>query len=263
MRWASVLALGCVLAQGCRCGRDVLTPEPPPALSVSPPRLVLAATYRGQASAGSVSVSNGGGRSEALPVSIEAPFSDEVTEVTLGRGDEETVLVRFPATEVGRAVGTLRVGALTVPVEAEALEVPMCNASSACIDARFDASAAQCVEVQRADGASCETRCVTGGCANGTCVGQLKGCDDGDACTTDVCDEATGCDHPLVSCPAPGECQLAVCRKATGCAVEEVPDGTLCGVDDCLATQVDVCVSGACVRRPRPDTGRCANRWVP
>ena len=49
----------------------------------------------------------------------------------------------------------------------------------------------------------------------------------------------------------------------TGCATEEAPDGTLCGPDDCLATQVDVCISGSCVTRVRPDSGRCANRWVP
>jgi hypothetical protein len=58
-------------------------------------------------------------------------------------------------------------------------------------------------------------------------------------------------------------CEVSRCNSSTGCGVEAVPDGTLCGVDDCLATQVDVCVAGACVRRIRPDTGRCANRWVP
>jgi hypothetical protein len=135
--------------------------------------------------------------------------------------------------------------------------------SSVCVDARFDVATAQCVEARKPEGASCETRCVTGGCTNGACIGGLKGCDDGDACTLDACDEAAGCSHPPVTCPATGVCQLALCRKATGCALEEAPDGTLCGVDDCLATQVDVCLSGACVRRTRPDLGRCANRWVP
>ena len=58
-------------------------------------------------------------------------------------------------------------------------------------------------------------------------------------------------------------CRVARCDVTTGCATEEAPDGTLCGPDDCLATQVDVCISGSCVTRVRPDSGRCANRWVP
>jgi hypothetical protein len=95
-------------------------------------------------------------------------------------------------------------------------------------------------------------------------VGQRKGCDDANACTVDACDEAAGCSHSLRICPQPTTpCRVARCDVATGCATEEAPDGTLCGPDDCLATQVDVCISGACVRRVRPASGRCANRWVP
>lgn len=237
--------------------------EPPPSLSVSPASLSLTTTYVGRSVTGTVSVSNGGGRTEALPVFIDAPFTVEVAEVTLGKGAEEAVVVGSSPQTAGRASGTLRIGPLEVPVEAEALEVPACMPSSVCVDARFDVATAQCVEARKPEGASCETRCVTGGCTNGACIGGLKGCDDGDACTLDACDEAAGCSHPPVTCPATGVCQLALCRKATGCALEEAPDGTLCGVDDCLATQVDVCLSGACVRRTRPDLGRCANRWVP
>ena len=262
LRWVAVLAAAVLGAQGCRCGAPLVA-EPPPSLSVSPASLSLTTTYVGLSVTGTVSVSNGGGRTEALPVSVDAPFTVEVAEVTLGKGAEEAVVVRYSPLTAGRASGTLRIGPLEVPVEAEALEVPACMPSSVCVDARFDVATAQCVEARRPEGASCETRCVTGGCTNGACIGRLKGCDDGDACTLDACDEAGGCSHPPVTCPAPGVCQLAVCRKATGCAMEEAPDGTLCGVDDCLATQVDVCLSGACVRRQRPDSGRCANRWVP
>jgi hypothetical protein len=45
--------------------------------------------------------------------------------------------------------------------------------------------------------------------------------------------------------------------------VQNADDGVLCGVDDCTADEVDVCLSGQCVKRARPNTGKCANTWLP
>ena len=145
IRCLALLTVGLLVAPGCRCGTR-LTVEPPPSLSVSPASLALTATYVGQSVAGAVSVSNGGGRTEALSVSIDAPFTVEVPEVKLGRGAEEAIVVRFTPLSAGRASGTLRIGPLEVPVEAEALEVPACVPSAVCVDSRFDVATAQCVE---------------------------------------------------------------------------------------------------------------------
>jgi hypothetical protein len=74
-----------------------------------------------------------------------------------------------------------------------------------------------------ADGTACDAGpCTLGGvCADGVCAkGQPVDCDDGDACTLDVCDPATGgCHHPPLSCPEPtgDACLDATCGPPGGC----------------------------------------------
>jgi hypothetical protein len=258
-----MLAVLSLAVSGCRCGSQLEQVEPP-RLVLTPQRLSLGPVYVGQVASGLVSAVNEGGAALEADVSVEAPFTVEPGRLRLVRGDATDITVSFSPSQPGVVSGVLLVGELQVRVEAEALEVPACVASAVCAEARFDVAGAQCIESTRANGAACETRCVTGACSDGTCVGQLKGCDDANACTIDACDEAAGCSHSVRVCPPPTTpCRVARCDVTTGCATEEAPDGTLCGPDDCLATQVDVCISGACVRRVRPDSGRCANRWVP
>src|SRR5262245_14228898 len=55
-------------------------------------------------------------------------------------------------------------------------------------------------------------------------------CDDGDPCTVDRCDEATGqCIHPAVVCDDVNPCTSDSCDPQTGCRFEAVDDGTVCG----------------------------------
>ncbi len=260
-----VVLFGTCLAMlaGCRCTPGVVKVAPEQ-LVATPMRLELQPVYVGQQALGIVSVVNEGGAKAVADVSISAAFTVDVGHLELVRGESAVLTVTFSPTAPGPASATLRIGTLEVQVEGTGLEVPACLPSTVCVDTHFDTSAAQCREAPKAEGTACETSCVTGACTAGTCLGALKGCDDGNACTLDACDEVAGCSHSLRTCPQPtAPCQVAKCDDVSGCGADTAPDGTLCGPDDCLATQVQVCIVGQCVTRPRPDTGRCANRWVP
>jgi hypothetical protein len=260
----SIITSGMLLAVvGCRCSPG-LTAVEPARVTAEPLRLMLPATYVGRESAAEVEFTNSGGQTATLALTIDAPFVVTTESLQLVRGQAERVRVTFAPTAVGFVKKTLRAGELELEVEAEGLEVPMCLTAEMCVSARFDFDAAQCREEPRAEGTVCETSCVTGACEQGVCIGQLKGCNDADACTVDACSVTAGCSHAPVVCPVPtNKCHLARCDSASGCAVEDALDGTLCGPDDCRDLETDVCVSGQCTRRPRPATGRCANRWVP
>jgi hypothetical protein len=258
------LVVLCLATAGCRCAPPSIKSAEPARLVVTPETLVLGPVYLGQSATGVVSVVNEGGAISEADVSVPAPFSVDVASLRLVQGAAADLVVSFSPQRPGPASAVLLVGTLEVRVEAEGLEVSACLPTTVCADAHFDVVGAQCVEAPKPDGAACETSCVSGACSAGTCVGTLKGCDDGNACTTDACDETAGCSHALRACPQPtAPCQVARCDSATGCGTQDAPDGTLCGPDDCLATQVQVCIVGQCVTRPRPDTGRCVNRWIP
>jgi hypothetical protein len=258
-----LLAVVSLVLNGCRCGSQVQQVEPG-RLVVTPQRLSLGAVYVDQVVTGVVSATNEGGAPLEADVVVDSPFTVETPRLRLVRGESIELTVSFAPSRPGLVSGVLLVGELQVQVEAEGLEVPACVATTVCSEARFDVVGAQCIESTKANGVACETSCVMGACSGGACLGQLKGCDDGNACTIDACDETTGCSRSPRVCPQPTTpCRVARCDVTTGCATEEAPDGTLCGPDDCLATQVDVCISGSCVTRVRPDSGRCANRWVP
>jgi hypothetical protein len=71
------------------------------------------------------------------------------------------------------------------------------------------------------------------------------GCNDGDACTIDECDEQRGCFHEPVICPAPFDhCLVSECQAAFGCQTVAAPDGTPCGASVCGGTRV--CRAGEC-----------------
>jgi hypothetical protein len=259
----TLVAVGLLALGSCRCSSSVVAAAPAK-LAVTPGKLVLGSVYVGQQGVGRVSAVNEGGGAVEVDVSVAAPFAVAPSQLRLAGGSSVDLVVTFTPVQPGPVAGVLSVGTLEVPVEAVGLEVPACFSDSVCVEAHFDFTAAQCVALTKGDGAACETSCVTGACAAGTCVGRPKGCDDSNACTVDACTEGAGCSHLPRTCPAPtAPCQVARCDSATGCGTEPAPDGTLCGPDLCAATHVDVCMTGACVTRVRLDTGSCANRWVP
>lgn len=173
--------------------------------------------------------------------------------------------VTFRPSAVGYRSGSLQVSssraASRLELTGEGKPVPPCEPTSACLESRFDVAVGSCVESQRADGTACAegNLCVLGGvCQQGRCVGQAVDCDDQNACTVDVCNAATGCEHlPAPPCPGDGKCQVGVCDPQLGCQLAPAADGETCGpVQSCDRAQV--CMAGSCVERDPPDGYLCA-----
>lgn len=264
LRWPSLSVL--VVFAACQC-RPERTLRADPVLISSPRALVLPSIYVGQESTAAITLANVGLGQASAAVSIGAPFSADITQIELAGGHERVINVRFTSLEANHFSATLTVGDLSIPVEGTAVDIPTCEAPHACVSTHFDLQTAQCVATPRPEqeGAACESRCVMGGaCAAGDCTGQFRSCDDSDACTVDACSHAVGCTHTFRVCTVePSSCQVARCDSALGCVTEEAPDGTVCGVDDCRSSEIDVCILGRCVRRPRPVLASCRNTWEP
>jgi hypothetical protein len=231
-------------------------------LLVQPSFVDFGQTWKGHRATASIELQNAG--RIGLDVSLEtgAPF-DAPAVVHVGGGERVTVELGVIADRLGLLDGTLLVSAKgstqAVPLRADALEPPACPARD-CRQVTFNPLTGACDETVEADGASCGAgnQCLTEGvCASGQCVGKARSCDDGDACTTDACEPASGCVHDVVSCPLSlRACEVAVCNPLSGCGVAPASDGAACGPNDCTTAQV--CITGQCVPRPAPDGSQCA-----
>jgi hypothetical protein len=110
-----------------------------------------------------------------------------------------------------------------------------------------------------------ETRGVYGGLRDVTaddaapfvtrCTGALS-CDDGNACTTDLCDLVTGtCSHGVTVCDDANVCTTDSCDPVVGCLF--APNTNPCD-DASLCTQGDVCSGGVCAGAPTLVAQICA-----
>lgn len=177
-----------------------------------------------------------------------------------------TLSVRFRPKTAGRYSTSLSVSSAGVKPAALAIEatvnaIPACTPSSSCATSAFDPELARCVETVAPDGTACDPRseCVlAASCQGGRCVGTPRTCNDGNACTVDVCQVETGCEFlPAPPCPGDGACNVGTCDPQLGCMLTPAPDGTACGeLQTCNAAEV--CISGACVVRDPPDGYVCA-----
>ena len=111
------------------------------------------------------------------------------------------------------------------------------------------AGADGCVHVGL-DGVACDDAdpCTTAEvCTQGSCVGELTQCQDGNPCTDDLCDEVLGCTFPANTAP---------CDDGSDCTVDDVCAETTCGgqpkdCDDDNDCTEDYCVPGdGCVTVP-------------
>ena len=110
----------------------------------------------------------------------------------------------------------------------------------------FDVPQADCITLDCDDSNPCTTDSCTAevGCMNDPLNG--VGCDDGDACTSGDACVAGVCEGTLLSCSDDGDpCTLDVCDPATGVCGILSADGTPCD-DGEPCTTGDQCVSGAC-----------------
>ena len=94
------------------------------------------------------------------------------------------------------------------------------------------------------DGNACTTDvCQT----DGSCSHTPIGCNDGNPCTVDSCNPATGCVFTPYTCAAPDQChQAGTCNGDGTCSFANLADGTACS-DGNACTQTDTCQNGVCV----------------
>lgn len=115
------------------------------------------------------------------------------------------------------------------------------------------------------DDADCDdsSLCTTEACVGDSCMVTAVTCDDGDACTDDGCDPATGCTTSTTSCDDGDACTTDSCDSSTGCAhapvvaaggtcaspIDISAGGTFTGDSTCAASDF----SGVCTGTAAPD----------
>jgi len=88
-----------------------------------------------------------------------------------------------------------------------------------------------------------------GPCASG-CESNPSSCDDGNACTSDVCLASGQCEHTAVNCDDGNQCTVDSCNSTLGCLNAPAPAGTSCD-DGKACTGNDACNgTAACVGSP-------------
>jgi hypothetical protein len=245
MRSRSALAVLVLLA--CRPSSGLISDDS--ALRVSPAELDFGVVALHTTDTRRVTLQNTGPSPLTLHVMTGGPF-DTDPELTLSGGSSAELAVRFAPASDGDADGTL-----DLIVEQTRHSVPLhgkgatCPPIGTCQQPRLDGTT--CVVEPAPDGSACTATCLENAtCAAGTCVGSARSCADGDACTVDSCDPATGCIHSAMRCPST-LCSKPTCDAQTGCGLEPVADGTSCG--DAVCAWADVCIAGACQRKATPN----------
>ncbi|MCY1029916.1 tenascin-X [Corallococcus sp. BB11-1] len=269
VRWAPTGLLGALAAVLALLGacRD----EPPltgarSLLRVSQEVVAFQASYPGVTREVELRVVNAGRTTLDVEWTALAPpfFADRLpTRMVPG---EVPVRLRYRPEATGAAEATLTGrapggGEVRVVLQGQANAIPTCPTPVACHTATFDVVTEACVEALQPDGTACDpgNACLQDAtCAAGRCRGTERVCDDGDACTTDVCNPLDGCASvPAPPCPGDGRCQVGTCDPKVGCGLAKAPDGTFCGPERGCDV-ADVCLDGACQRRDPPDNFTCA-----
>jgi hypothetical protein len=142
-----------------------------------------------------------------------------------------------------------------------------CAPLGPCDVATFDADAGACTHAVARDGTSCPdpTLCLANPvCAQGSCVGTPKDCNDDNACTQDYCVSGTGCQHQDISatCQGNAPCQVYGCDPASGCTQSNAPNGTACSLNNNCQT-AEICILGNCTGVAVPDGTPCTLWWEP
>jgi hypothetical protein len=235
------------------------------ALHLDPARVSFGTTFVGQSVEAHLNVKNDG-RSRA-PLEwkeLDAPFEIVLVPLEAESGSNDVVIRARPTTEgVFHAVLAFdsEGGHQQSDLFVTASDTPQCPQTDSCVKSTFDAATGRCEDQQLADGTACDVNsvCVSGGtCQSGRCVGTPLSCDDGNACTVDVCNAVNGCEHlPSPPCPGDGACMKGVCNPSSGCGLAPMDDGAACGpIQTC--DQAQICIAGACVMRDPPDGYVCA-----
>ncbi len=124
-----------------------------------------------------------------------------------------------------------------------------CNDDNPCTTDTCSAATGACGHTFLADGYGCsdgDVCTVQDKCHSGKCYGVPSACDDGDACTTDLCDVQVGCLYKPV-CDDGDGCTLDICDPGTQkCSVKAVIAGAACEDGD-ACTGGELCGAKGCV----------------
>ena len=131
-----------------------------------------------------------------------------------------------------------------------------CDDGNSCTTSDTCDQAGQCAGAPSSLGSSCDDQslctsndtCVTAP-GGPICMGAAKACGDGNLCTQDLCDPATGqCSNPAVNCNDGNSCTGDSCDAATGACVRAPLTGACDNGDFC--TFPDSCSGGNCLAGP-------------
>ncbi len=124
-----------------------------------------------------------------------------------------------------------------------------CPGDGHCMLGACDGTSNKCHMVAAQDLLSCDdgNACTLGDkCATGVCAGEANTCVDGNPCTSEACDPATGCVYlPMaVTCDDGNACTLADTCTGTVCAgsAKDCTDSNPCTTDSCAG---GICLSTA------------------
>jgi hypothetical protein len=236
------------------CGRQHLATSDGQ-LQIAPPALDFGAIIVGKSGTQRLTLSNTSQGTRSATLHAAAPFAVDVTLAVPG-GSVLDVPIAFAPQAEGAAAGMLSVetddDSVIIPLNGTGIPAPICSPVDDCHT---------CDGAQQPDGTACTggSACLTGGrCEAGRCMGAPLDCDDHNACTLDVCDAVSGCQHLETSCVDQAvDCQAALCDPQQGCTSVPVADGTLCGAADCSTAHV--CLSGQCQVISVPEGFTCAS----
>lgn len=265
-RWVRLLGVALAVLGASSC-REPTPTTPLPRIFAVPSLVAFPDTFVGKQRELEFELRNAGRSPLALTVpSLPAPFEWVAPPVEAAIGPTR-VRVRFTPTGPGDVQTTVALIAEDQRVElqltGEGLPIPTCPRAVTCHETYFDLETEQCRERPLPDDTACDpsNACVVNAvCRGGACEGEPIACDDGDACTVDVCNPLDGCGAvPAPPCPDSLEtCQLGRCDPAVGCTFTQARDGTICSPDENICDGVGVCIGGSCQQRDPADGFICA-----
>lgn len=267
MRGISITICLCLAA----CSREHLQ-DAAGDLQVLPAQLDFGQQYLNATVKHPVQLLNHGVTSETVTFALDdGPFTLAGATVMAAGGTTLPVPVTFTPRTAGPASATLHVswpdGTADVALTGTGLGWPACDSSDPCRTSRFDPQAGHCVADALSDGTACVStdQCLVAAvCVAGTCSGQARDCDDGDACTDDSCSQTLGCVHHATTgqCTGDDPCKAYACDPQLGCVGTPVGDGITCHTGDGCSND-GVCTLGSCVTTPKPDGSACTLEWAP
>ncbi len=221
-------------------------------IRLDPNSLALPPAAVGAQTSDRLTVINLGPRPISVDLSVDAPFSAEPPHLELAGAGSQQVTVRFTPARPGAASGQLRATTQSGVALAALTGSADCLQTDPCLPTHFDGM--RCVPSLAPDGTACAGAClVNARCVAGACVGDPSSCDDGEACTLDSCNPSTGCVHTACE-KVDTPCRVGSCGPG-GCQLDPVPDGTACGIADCV--DAPICLQGECTLAPVSEGSAC------